>query len=283
MADRDDRAGRPTDRLTLGSRVVVRHLIEGGERATDTLGVLVRLDPQTLVVRSDRGQVSIAADAVVAAKPVPERPWRLASFLRRARVAVLDLDGVLRDFDATGERARSERELGLPEAGLPDLAYALPQARAMVVGEGTYAEWVSALREHLLGLGHPEPLVAQVVQRWEQDRGTPVAATVELLDEVVADGIPVFVLTNGSDRVPEELERIGLGRLVPRLLNSHGLGVAKPDPAAYAAAHAEIARRLGREVPPDEVRFTDDRPDNVDAARAFGWQAQVFRPRPQAG
>ena len=263
--------------LTVGSRVVVRHLLEDGAQATDTVGVLVERGPQHLRVRSDRGEESIRVDAVVAAKEVPARVWRLASFLRRARIAVLDLDGVLRDFDASGERTRNERELGLPREGLPALAFSLPQAGQMVVGETTYAAWVRALTARLLELGHPEPLVAQVVQGWQRDRGTPVAATVELVDELRAKGTPVFVFTNGTDRVPAELEQIGLGRLVPSLLNTHDLGAAKPDPQAYAAAHAEISRRLGREVSPAEVRFTDDRPANVEAARAFGWQAQVFR------
>ena len=78
-----------------------------------------------------------------------------------------------------------------------------------------------------------------------------------------------------------ELERMGLSRLLPVLLSSHTHGVAKPDPTAFARAHAEIESRLGRTVGRAEVHFTDDSPANVDAARVFGWQSRVFTLPPE--
>ena len=45
----------------------------------------------------------------------------------------------------------------------------------------------------------------------------------------------------------------------------------KPQPAAYAAA-AELAG-----APPERIFFTDDRLDNVAAARAAGWDAVVYQ------
>ncbi|WP_151523885.1 HAD family hydrolase [Serinicoccus kebangsaanensis] len=265
-----------TDRLPLGARVVVRHLIEGGDRATDTLGQLVERTETEVVVRTRSGETRVPVADVVAAKPVPERPWRLAAFLRRAGVAVLDLDGVLRDFGTDGQRSRSERELGLEPMGLPEIAFALPQAAAMVTGRGTYAEWIDAMRAHLLELGHTDTLVSTVMERWSADRGAPIHRTVALVDDLTAAGIPTYVFTNGTDRVPDELAQIGLGHLAPMLLNAHDLGFAKPAPEAYAVAHAEIERRLGRTVGRAEVRFTDDRVANVEAARDFGWHGQVF-------
>lgn len=266
----------PLDQVSLGSRVVVRYLIEQGERATDALGELVGRDPGHLVVRTRTGDVTITRADVVAAKPVPARPWRLAAYLRRAGVAVLDLDGVIRGFDEAGQRSVSEQELGLEPMGLVDLAFRLPEASAMVVGRATYAQWVTAFRARLLELGHPEAAVGRVLDQWQADRGTPIQPTVDLVDELTANGTPTFVFTNGTDQVPAELEQIGLGRFRPMLLNAHDLGFAKPAPEAYAVAHAEIERRLGRTVGRAEVRFTDDRIANVEAARDFGWGGQVF-------
>jgi putative hydrolase of the HAD superfamily len=60
------------------------------------------------------------------------------------------------------------------------------------------------------------------------------------------------------------------------VLNSSDFGVAKPDPRAYAAAHAAIEADLGRELGREQVWFTDDRAENVDAAREFGWGAELF-------
>lgn len=53
-------------------------------------------------------------------------------------------------------------------------------------------------------------------------------------------------------------------------------GVAKPDARAYAAAHAMIEDDLGHPLGRGQVRFTDDRAENVAAARDFGWAAGLF-------
>lgn len=61
--------------VPVGTRVVVRYLIEGGDRATDALGPLTERDEQHLVVDTRRdGPVHIALADVVAAKPVPPPP-----------------------------------------------------------------------------------------------------------------------------------------------------------------------------------------------------------------
>ena len=51
---------------------------------------------------------------------------------------------------------------------------------------------------------------------------------------------------------------------------SHEVGTIKPEPAIYHAA----AERAG--VPPERIFFCDDIPVHVEAARAAGWQAEVF-------
>lgn len=265
--------------VPLGERVVVRHLIEGGDRATDVIGELVSRDAESVRVRTRRGDlVRVRLAEVVAAKPVPPAAsgWRVASFLRRAGVAVLDLDGVLRTFDTSGALAAVERRLGLPRHGFMELAFGLPEATSMVVGRTRYAEWSAALERRLLTDGHPASLAAEAVRTWTDDHGSPVEPTLELVEELIGAGTSTFIFTNGTDRVPTELEEMGLGHLVPALLNAYDLGFAKPAPEAYAVAHAEIESRLGRRVGVAEVHFTDDRPGNVEAARTFGWQARVF-------
>ena len=277
----------PTTRLARtrpGTRVVVRHLIEGGERATDVLGELVSLDAEAVTVTRKGEEIRIPLRDVVVAKEVSAAPvgrgWRVASFMRRAAVGVFDLDGVLRGFNASGWQGAHEETFGLGAGGLAEVAFSLQEGSDMVIGRSTHAAWMRALETHLTGQGHAPERVAAAVSEWKADHGTPIEPTVTLVDELRGRGTPVFVFTNGTDRVPEELASIGLERLVPHLLNSHDLGFAKPAPEAYAVAHAEIERRLARRVGTAEVHFTDDRPGNVDAARVFGWQARVFTPPP---
>jgi FMN phosphatase YigB (HAD superfamily) len=54
---------------------------------------------------------------------------------------------------------------------------------------------------------------------------------------------------------------------------SHEAGAMKPDPAIYQECRA----RAGG-VPTSQLFFLDDMPENVEAARACGWQGLVYRP-----
>lgn len=200
----------------LGTRVVVRYLIEDGERATDVVGELVEREASSLTVVGRRGPVRVEIGDVVVAKPVPPvgARWRIASFLRRAGVAVLDLDGLLRALEAVA------------------------------------------------------------------DRDAATAATVGLVDQLEASGIPVVVLARevlatGEDRARKELEPLGLGPLVPHLLDAGRLA-AEPGAEDLSRVHDAIEERLGRTVGVGTVHFTDDRPGAVEAARDFGWQARVL-------
>ncbi|CAN5845506.1 hypothetical protein BH24ACT8_BH24ACT8_19780 [soil metagenome] len=65
--------------VPIGARVVVRHLIEDGDRATDTLGPLLERTGTHLVVATRAGQVRVAVEDVVAAKAVPPAPARRRS------------------------------------------------------------------------------------------------------------------------------------------------------------------------------------------------------------
>jgi len=52
---------------------------------------------------------------------------------------------------------------------------------------------------------------------------------------------------------------------------SYEVGCMKPDPEIFAAAAQAAA------VPPQQIYFTDDREENVAAAREFGMDAELFR------
>ena len=100
--------------------MVVRSLIEAGERATDALGELVARDEESVTVRTRRGEVRVELALVVAAKQVPASPagvWRVAPFLRRGEVVVLG-EGTLRTVDgpvpATVSLVEELRAAGTP-------------------------------------------------------------------------------------------------------------------------------------------------------------------------
>ncbi|MDV3221405.1 GNAT family N-acetyltransferase [Intrasporangium sp.] len=84
----------PSDRLTVGSRVVVRHrLPEGAEAgATDVIGRLALRTDEVLLVDTRNGRVTVPRRDVLAAKPIPPRATRPGP--AHLRVSIEDLSVV---------------------------------------------------------------------------------------------------------------------------------------------------------------------------------------------
>nr|WP_281497031.1 hypothetical protein [Ornithinimicrobium sp. F0845] len=70
--------------MPLGTRVVVRYLIEDGERATDALGELVERTEEQVVIQTRRGPERVPLAQVLLAKPVPPPPPRRPRGPRRS-------------------------------------------------------------------------------------------------------------------------------------------------------------------------------------------------------
>ena len=85
----------------------------------------------------------------------------------------------------------------------------------------------------------------------------------DLIADLRQDGRRLALLSNAPLDLVDHASRV-LEGLVPELLFSSHLGLAKPDPAIFA----EALRRL--QVPAAEVVFVDDNVDNVRAARDVG-------------
>ena len=71
----------PGDRLTVGSRVVLRRRLDApdpisGATLSDVVGTLVRVGSTAFVVDTRRGEVAVPRDAVTIAKVIPPRPSR---------------------------------------------------------------------------------------------------------------------------------------------------------------------------------------------------------------
>lgn len=214
-----------------------------------------------------------------AATPTRSYAGALAEVRRladHASVVVFDLDGVLREFESDVTDAIARR-LGLTPAEFLELVFAHDHLVPVVTGRSTFAQWCASIRQRLVRGGVDDLRAAEGLAAWVAYRGRPLAASVAVFEELVATGRACFLFTNGTDNVPAELDQIGLGHLAAAVVNSADLGVAKPDPAAYEAAHAVIERRLRAPVQPDAIVFTDDRRDNVAGAAEFGWRAVLFR------
>lgn len=112
--------------------------------------------------------------------------------------------------------------------------------------------------------------------RWVRDRWCDIAQpeipkSVQLMRALKAREMPVFALTNfGAQNFPLSVAQFPFLAEFDRRYVSGEMRMAKPDPAIYAAVESDVG------IAPGALFFTDDRPDNIAAASARGWQTHLF-------
>ncbi len=166
------------------------------------------------------------------------QPDRLLGLLREHGAAVRTLEDVTSRIDLTGHETGRLSGSQL----LQQIAALAPQPME-----------VRALEEAWVDMLRPDPAMLQLADRLRARHRT-------------------FLLTNVGDLHWMHLEQVvGLHRYASDVLRSDLAGVMKPDPQIYLEAERRFA------LSPAQTVFIDDRPENVDAACARGWQAFVHR------
>jgi 2-haloacid dehalogenase len=98
-----------------------------------------------------------------------------------------------------------------------------------------------------------------------------IAATVDVLRDLHAAGVRLLALTNWSAELfPVARGRFDFLELFEDILVSGEERLAKPDPRIFEL----LTERSG--LPPGSCVFVDDKPENVEAARAAGLDGIVF-------
>lgn len=98
-----------------------------------------------------------------------------------------------------------------------------------------------------------------------------ITESVQVLRDLHAAGVPLYALTNWSHELfPVALERFAFLEVFEDIVVSGTEQLAKPDPRVYA----RLAERTG--MPLTACVFVDDKPENVEAARAAGMDGVVF-------
>ena len=182
---------------------------------------------------------------------------------------LFDLDGVIRHWDDAGTRA-GEAAAGLPPGAIERVAYDVPEFALAQVGQVTAAEWGAAIGRALVAAHGPGAEVA--AELFMAHTGVLDIAMVELV-AAVRQHVTVALLSNATDQLRAHLAHHELTEAFDLVLCSAELGVAKPDPGIFRHAATVLGRK------PAECFFTDDRPENVDGARAAGLRAAVFTTR----
>lgn len=108
--------------------------------------------------------------------------------------------------------------------------------------------------------------------RWIEMIAGPIEGGLELLRDVRATSVPVSYLSNwAADTFEVTCERYPVLLTVADRTVSGQIGMAKPDAEIFV--HHEQTFDLVA----NETLFIDDNADNIEAARARGWQAIQFK------
>ncbi|MEW2914050.1 HAD family phosphatase [Leisingera sp. JC11] len=114
---------------------------------------------------------------------------------------------------------------------------------------------------------------------WLQLVPREIPRSVRLMQMLQSKGVPVFALSNfGTETFEIACGAYPALRGFDRTFVSAHLKCIKPEPEIYAILERETG------VEPQHLLFTDDRPENIEAADARGWQTHLFTaPAPFAG
>lgn len=185
----------------------------------------------------------------------------------RWNVVICDLDGVLRVWDPA-LAARTEQRHGLPEGALSRAAFEdVTTLAAVTTGRMTDATWRRGIADTLTAVHGTA--AARAVGEWSEPCGSVDLGVLQLL-RAERRRRRVVILSNATDRLEKDLQRLGLLTEVDGVFNSSALGVAKPDPQVFR----EVCSRLAAE--PARCLFIDDSSTHVEAARAVGLVGHVY-------
>ncbi|HYF44969.1 MAG TPA: HAD family phosphatase [Acidimicrobiales bacterium] len=177
------------------------------------------------------------------------------------KAVVLDLDGVIRHFDAEFV-ADVERRHALEQGSIMAAMFSEPGLTDVTTGRITREAWVSGIGERLGAPG--------AAAEWGSQVPHVDPEMLELCDELRARGLTVAVLTNGTDRISAEVAEQGIACRVDHVFNSAEIGHAKPDRRAFD----HVLDALGLEG--REVFFADDSPAKLAGADEVGMHTHAF-------
>lgn len=114
-------------------------------------------------------------------------------------------------------------------------------------------------------------LIRAYAERFAETYPEHIPGTLELIARLKSRGFTLFGLSNfGADFWDEFRAGQPVFDGFADIVVSGHENLAKPDPAIYALAE----ERFG--LPPQQLFFIDDKPENVAAATARGWHGHVF-------
>ena len=187
-------------------------------------------------------------------------------------VLVLDIDGVVslaQPGSAHPWHATLQADLGLDYG---EIERGFFNADFLEVLRGRLDLYV-ALQDYLEPLGLADRLEAFVAYWFDKDSVIDRGVLAQADAWRQRTGGRCFAASNQEHhRVAYLRDQAGLGAHFDEIVYSAALGVCKPERVFYTNAQARMGVTVAQ-----SILFVDDKAENVDAARAAGWRAMLYR------
>jgi HAD superfamily hydrolase (TIGR01549 family) len=189
-------------------------------------------------------------------------------------LAFLDYELLAREFSREGRKIDALALEHAEYAGRAAIDKHLAGAPGKQADDSVYAHffgaWMAAagigedeMRECAARFGaiHKEASLWRVVR----------PGTIEALEAFKSQGFKLGIVSNAEGRIAADAKRFGLAKYFDVIIDSHIVGVSKPDPRIFQIA----LERIG--VGPGEARFAGDIYSiDVEGARAAGIEARLI-------
>ena len=178
---------------------------------------------------------------------------------------IFDIGGVIfRPGDGPPLREKWASRCNLSPEVFDETVYNSPLYAKAATGEITNEElW--AFKNQTLNLS-PAELEEFLVDYWDGYWDQTLMSYIETLKPHYRLGILSDANTGAREVVQEQIDLT----LFDTVTFSYEVGLRKPDPEIFKLTLDRLA------VPPSAAIFIDDRPDNVEGARALGMQAILY-------
>ena len=180
---------------------------------------------------------------------------------------LFDFDGVIRQWDES-DLWTFETEANIERGTVFAVAFSKELHAPLTRGEFTWAQWKDET-ERILVESHGA-FIRPIVKRFFAFEGRIDLEMVKLIKQLPKN-LRLGILTNNHDRFEEYLQRVGVAELFDAVINTHRIGVAKPEKLAYQKAVSRLS------VEPENCLFVDDVEGNVDGGEAAGLKCHHFQ------
>ena len=183
--------------------------------------------------------------------------------MQTVKAVVFDLGKVLVDFDYSIAGSKLAARARMPAAELGPFLVHVPLILRYETGLITSEEFYQEVRAASGFLGDLEEFASLFA-----DIFTPIEPMIQLHSELSRQGFPTYIFSNTN-----ELAIRFIRKNFPFFLNFDGYILSyehrsmKPEDKLYEVVESQSGRRGA------EILYIDDRPENIEAGTARGWQA----------